>query len=40
VLLPLCELAPHISHASLGATISQILANVKDDKKVILLPPS
>ena len=40
VLLPLCELAPHISHASLGATISQILANVQDDKKVILLPPS
>lgn len=40
VLLPLCELAPHLSHASLGATISQILATVQDDKRVVLLPPS
>jgi len=40
VLLPLCELAPHLSHASLGATISQILATVQDNKKVVLLPPS
>lgn len=40
VLLPLCELAPHLSHASLGSTISQILANVDDPKKVVLLPPS
>jgi 7,8-dihydro-6-hydroxymethylpterin-pyrophosphokinase len=40
VLLPLCELAPHLSHANLGATISQILATVQDSKKVVLLPPS
>jgi 2-amino-4-hydroxy-6-hydroxymethyldihydropteridine diphosphokinase len=40
VLLPLCELAPQLSHASLGHTISQLLANVDDPKKVILLPPS
>lgn len=40
VLLPLCELAPHLSHASLGSTISQLLANVDDPKKVVLLPPS
>jgi 2-amino-4-hydroxy-6-hydroxymethyldihydropteridine diphosphokinase len=40
VLLPLCELAPHLIHASLGSTISQILATVQDDKRVVLLPPS
>jgi 2-amino-4-hydroxy-6-hydroxymethyldihydropteridine diphosphokinase len=39
VLLPLCELAPHQVHASLGTTISQILAKVEDKKRVVLLPP-
>ena len=39
VLLPLCELAPHQVHASLGTTISQILAKVQDTKRVVLLPP-
>ncbi len=39
VLLPLSELAPHLSHAGLGSTISQLLTNVKDGKKVVLLPP-
>ena len=39
VLLPLCELAPQVSHAGLGSTITQLLANVKDNKRVILLPP-
>jgi 2-amino-4-hydroxy-6-hydroxymethyldihydropteridine diphosphokinase len=39
VLLPLCELAPHQVHASLGTTISQILAKVDDKKRVVLLPP-
>lgn len=39
VLLPLCELAPHLSHAGLGRTISQLLATTDDRKKVVLLPP-
>jgi 2-amino-4-hydroxy-6-hydroxymethyldihydropteridine diphosphokinase len=39
VLLPLCELAPHVSHGTLGHTISQLLATVKDTKRVVLLPP-
>ena len=39
VLLPLSELAPHLQHASLGTTVSQMLANVQDSKKVVLLPP-
>jgi 2-amino-4-hydroxy-6-hydroxymethyldihydropteridine diphosphokinase len=40
VLLPLCELAPNQVHASLGTTISQILAKVEDTKRVVLLPPN
>ena len=40
VLLPLCELAPQLLHASLGITISQMLAKLKDHKRVVLLPPS
>jgi 2-amino-4-hydroxy-6-hydroxymethyldihydropteridine diphosphokinase len=40
VLLPLCELAPHLSHPTLGNTISQLLATCEDAKKVVLLPPT
>jgi len=40
VLLPLAELAPHVVHPKLGQTVSALLANVKDDKKVTLLPRS
>ena len=40
VLLPLCELAPHLTHPRLGATIAQLLATLKDDKRVMLLPPN
>jgi 2-amino-4-hydroxy-6-hydroxymethyldihydropteridine diphosphokinase len=39
VLLPLCELAPQLTHASLGHTISRLLATTEDRKKVVLLPP-
>jgi len=39
VLLPLCELAPHLTHPRLGATIAELLATLKDDKRVMLLPP-
>ena len=38
VLLPLAELAPHIVHPQLGQSVSVLLATVKDDKKVALLP--
>lgn len=40
VLLPLAELAPHVVHQKLGQTVSAMLANVKDAKKVTLLPRS
>jgi 2-amino-4-hydroxy-6-hydroxymethyldihydropteridine diphosphokinase len=39
VLLPLCELAPQLTHAGLGSTISHLLAKTEDRKKVVLLPP-
>lgn len=39
VLLPLCELAPHLTHPRLGATIAELLATLKDNKRVMLLPP-
>ncbi len=39
VLLPLAELAPHLTHPRFGVTIVELLAAVKDDKKVTLLPP-
>jgi 2-amino-4-hydroxy-6-hydroxymethyldihydropteridine diphosphokinase len=38
VLLPLAELAPHIVHPQLGQSVSSLLANLKDDKRVTLLP--
>jgi 2-amino-4-hydroxy-6-hydroxymethyldihydropteridine diphosphokinase len=38
VLLPLAELAPHVVHPELGQSVSTLLANVKDDKRVSLLP--
>jgi len=38
VLLPLAELAPHVVHPQLGQSVSVLLATVKDDKRVTLLP--
>ena len=38
VLLPLAELAPHVVHPHLGQSVSILLANVKDEKRVTLLP--
>jgi 7,8-dihydro-6-hydroxymethylpterin-pyrophosphokinase len=37
VLIPLSEIAPQIVHHALGMTISQLMVNVKDDKKVSLM---
>lgn len=39
VLLPLAELAPHLTHPRFGVTIVELLAAVKDEKRVLLLPP-
>jgi len=36
VLIPLSEIAPQVVHPELGVTISELLINVKDDKKVHL----
>jgi 2-amino-4-hydroxy-6-hydroxymethyldihydropteridine diphosphokinase len=36
VLVPLSEIAPQVVHPELGVTISELLVNVKDDKKVHL----
>jgi len=38
VLLPLAELAPQVVHPQLGQSVSALLATVKDDKRVTLLP--
>jgi 2-amino-4-hydroxy-6-hydroxymethyldihydropteridine diphosphokinase len=38
VLMPLAELAPHVIHPQLGQSVSALLAAVKDDKRVALLP--
>jgi len=38
VLLPLAELAPQVIHPQLGQSISTLLATLKDDKRVSLLP--
>lgn len=38
VLLPLAELAPQVVHPQLGQSISTLLATVKDDKRVVLMP--
>src|SRR6266850_1132810 len=37
VLLPLSELAPHVTHPQLGSAISELLGGLKDPKKVMLL---
>lgn len=37
VLIPLSEIAPQVIHPVLGATISELLVSVKDDKKVSLM---
>lgn len=39
VLIPLSELAPQVVHPVLGATISELLFGVKDDKRVSLARP-
>jgi hypothetical protein len=36
--LPLAELAPQVVHPQLKQTVSALLAHVKDDKRVMLLP--
>lgn len=38
VLLPLAELAPQVIHPQLGQSVSTMLATVKDDKRVTLMP--
>jgi 2-amino-4-hydroxy-6-hydroxymethyldihydropteridine diphosphokinase len=40
VLLPLAELAPQLIHPQLGQSVSGLLATLKDDKRVTLLPRS
>jgi len=37
VLIPLSEIAPQVTHPVLGATISELVVGVKDDKKVSLM---
>jgi 2-amino-4-hydroxy-6-hydroxymethyldihydropteridine diphosphokinase len=39
VLLPLSELAPHVTHPQLGASISELLGALRDPKKVMVLRP-
>jgi 2-amino-4-hydroxy-6-hydroxymethyldihydropteridine diphosphokinase len=39
VLIPLSEIAPQVIHPELGVTISELLVNVKDDKKIHLFHP-
>jgi 2-amino-4-hydroxy-6-hydroxymethyldihydropteridine diphosphokinase len=36
VLVPLSEIAPQVVHPELGVTITELLINVKDDKKIHL----
>ena len=38
VLMPLAELAPQVIHPQLGQSVSALLATVKDQKRVTLLP--
>jgi len=38
VLLPLAELAPQVVHPQLGQSVSTLLATVKDNKRVVLMP--
>jgi 2-amino-4-hydroxy-6-hydroxymethyldihydropteridine diphosphokinase len=39
VLMPLAELAPHVSHPHLGTSMSELLGGLKDPKKVLLTRP-
>jgi 2-amino-4-hydroxy-6-hydroxymethyldihydropteridine diphosphokinase len=39
VLLPLAELAPHVTHPHLGTSMSELLGGLKDLKKVMLTRP-
>jgi 2-amino-4-hydroxy-6-hydroxymethyldihydropteridine diphosphokinase len=39
VLIPLSEIAPQVIHPELGVTISGLLVNVKDEKKIHLFHP-
>lgn len=39
VLLPLSELAPHVTHPQLGTTMSELLGALKDPKRVVLMRP-
>jgi 2-amino-4-hydroxy-6-hydroxymethyldihydropteridine diphosphokinase len=39
VLMPLAELAPHITHPHLGTSMSELLGGLKDLKKVMLTRP-
>ncbi len=39
VLVPLSEIAPQVIHPEFGVTISELLINVKDDKKMHLYHP-
>ena len=39
VLVPLSELAPHVTHPRLGVTIAKLMATLKDDKRITLLSP-
>jgi 2-amino-4-hydroxy-6-hydroxymethyldihydropteridine diphosphokinase len=39
VLLPLAELAPHLTHPNVGMSLSEILGSLKDAKKVVLMRP-
>ena len=39
VLMPLAELAPHVTHPHLGTSMSELLGGLKDLKKVMLTRP-
>jgi 2-amino-4-hydroxy-6-hydroxymethyldihydropteridine diphosphokinase len=39
VLMPLAELAPHVTHPHLGTSMSELLGGLKDPKKVLLTRP-
>ena len=39
VLMPLAELAPHVTHPHLGTSVSELLGGLKDPKKVLLTRP-
>ena len=39
VLVPMSELAPQLVHPGLNVSISELLATVKDDKKIHMMGP-